>query len=217
VEAHGPVPAHNFQTNQDHAELTDHETARAVKPDENKVTSISQRKREANRQNALRSTGPRTETGKSHSRWNALKHGLFAKHVPLEHWAIDDDDRKTFRMLLKELIAHFEPVGPIEGILVERVAQSYWKLGRIQRAANALIWVGLSREEKSESEGLREYGSLEEDSAQTNDAFKKSRKSLNQRGSVLSERKFGYKRLASKRRVQGSLNDTCRNYKVHFL
>jgi hypothetical protein len=37
---------------------------------------MSQAKLEANRRNALRSTGPRTAKGKARSRGNALKHGL---------------------------------------------------------------------------------------------------------------------------------------------
>jgi hypothetical protein len=39
---------------------------------------VSMRKAEANRRNALKSTGPKTPRGKGHSRRNALKHGLFA-------------------------------------------------------------------------------------------------------------------------------------------
>ncbi len=40
------------------------------------MTSL--RQLEANRRNALRSTGPRTENGKQQSRRNAIKHGLTA-------------------------------------------------------------------------------------------------------------------------------------------
>ena len=36
----------------------------------------------ANRRNAKRSTGPRTQSGKSRSRANALRHGLRSKVVP---------------------------------------------------------------------------------------------------------------------------------------
>jgi hypothetical protein len=37
---------------------------------------ISERRLRANRANAKRSTGPRTEAGKAASRWNALKHAI---------------------------------------------------------------------------------------------------------------------------------------------
>jgi hypothetical protein len=41
----------------------------------------SYRQVEANRRNALKSTGPRTEAGKQVSRRNALRHGLTAETV----------------------------------------------------------------------------------------------------------------------------------------
>lgn len=44
-------------------------------------STVSQRKREANRANAQRSTGPRTERGKRHSRRNALKHGCLSERI----------------------------------------------------------------------------------------------------------------------------------------
>ena len=55
---------------------------------------ISLRRLEANRRNALRSTGPRTEAGKQQSRTNALRHGLTAETVVgiLE----DAEDYKAF-------------------------------------------------------------------------------------------------------------------------
>ena len=36
---------------------------------------------EANRRNALKSTGPTTEEGKEHSRCNAVRHGLTARAI----------------------------------------------------------------------------------------------------------------------------------------
>lgn len=44
---------------------------------------ISERKLRANRANAKRSTGPRTEAGKAVSRCNALKHGLLSHSIHL--------------------------------------------------------------------------------------------------------------------------------------
>ncbi len=44
------------------------------------LSAPSPKKLNANRQNAKKSTGPKTLRGKAHSRRNALKHGLFAGH-----------------------------------------------------------------------------------------------------------------------------------------
>ena len=43
--------------------------------------AISERKLQANRANAKRSTGPRTEAGKAAARRNALKHGILSRSV----------------------------------------------------------------------------------------------------------------------------------------
>jgi hypothetical protein len=45
---------------------------------------VSQAKLEANRRDAARSTGPRTESGKNKSKFNALDHGCRAKTLVLQ-------------------------------------------------------------------------------------------------------------------------------------
>jgi hypothetical protein len=55
---------------------------------------MGQQRAEANRINAQRSSGPRTELGKSRSKMNALKHGLSAKKI-----VIGDEDPKEFETL----------------------------------------------------------------------------------------------------------------------
>lgn len=45
------------------------------------TSTVSERKLAANRENAKRSTGPRTVEGKATSSFNALKHGFLAKQI----------------------------------------------------------------------------------------------------------------------------------------
>jgi hypothetical protein len=52
---------------------------------------ISERKLQANRANAKRSTGPRTEAGRAASRKNALKHGILSRVVDLPN-AVPEPD-----------------------------------------------------------------------------------------------------------------------------
>ena len=95
-------------------------------------------KLEANRKNAKRSTGPRTERGKSIARFNAVTRGLFAKHVIIP---ICDGDQagKEFQSLLDGLHQDFQPVGFDEEWLVIRIAQCLWWLRRATRCESGSI------------------------------------------------------------------------------
>ena len=77
----------------------------------------SRAKIEANRSNALRSTGPRTAEGKARSSMNALKHGLLSPKLSL-----------IFRERPEDLVAfhdalygHLDPVGALEEAIVHRI------------------------------------------------------------------------------------------------
>jgi hypothetical protein len=81
---------------------------------------------EANRANALRSTGPRTEDGKRQSRRNALRHGLTAETV------IDGlEDREDYRAFEAAVIADYDAQTAVERELVLRLASLLWRLRRI--------------------------------------------------------------------------------------
>jgi hypothetical protein len=122
---------------------------------ETQASAISERKRVANRQNARRSTGPRTEAGKGRSRWNAIKHGLLVKDVPANHWPYFCDDPGPFQLLMEALFDHFDPVGPVEGMLVERIGQCYWRSHRFQLVENATIRLDLVRESLPKFDGFQ--------------------------------------------------------------
>ena len=80
---------------------------------------------EANRRNALKSTGPTTEAGKQRSRCNAVRHGLTAETVigALE----DAEDYKAFEAAI---IADYDAQSAVERELVLRLASLLWRLRR---------------------------------------------------------------------------------------
>ncbi len=49
------------------------------RPVTDRLAIPSEKRLKANRENARKSTGPRTQRGKAYSRRNAIKHGLFAR------------------------------------------------------------------------------------------------------------------------------------------
>lgn len=80
--------------------------------------------------------GPKTEQGKAVSRLNALKHGLLSKAVLLE-----SEDATTLNELTTDMRAEFSPQGPLEEILVDRIASCYWRLRRaVWVEKNAMDW-----------------------------------------------------------------------------
>jgi hypothetical protein len=85
----------------------------------------SYRQIEANRRNALKSTGPRTAHGKEQSRCNALRHGLTAETVigALE----DAEDYKAFEAAIT---ADYDAQSAVERELVLRLANLLWRLRR---------------------------------------------------------------------------------------
>lgn len=101
-------------------------------------TAVSAAKVKANRQNALRSTGPRTQRGKQIASENALKHGFFCKEL-LIRGGDGQESAEEFESLLCDLIAELQPHGRIEYCLVERIAASLWRLRRIARYETAEI------------------------------------------------------------------------------
>jgi len=99
---------------------------------------VSERQLAANRRNALRSTGPKSPEGKAVSARNALKHGILSKAVippALEKY----ESREEYDGLIASFIDSLAPEGAVEEMLVERIATSYWRLGRLLRAEAAAL------------------------------------------------------------------------------
>src|SRR5579864_9287935 len=75
----------------------------------------------ANRANAQRSTGPRTDDGKAKIRQNALRHGL-CSGIP----KMADETHEEIDTLLATLREEHQPVGVSEEILVYKMAEHFF-------------------------------------------------------------------------------------------
>lgn len=89
---------------------------------------ISDKQLQANRANAQKSTGPKTEIGKSIASKNAITHGLRSVNP-----VVDGEDRAEFNEFRNDMIVQFAPIGPMERLLVDRIVHSAWRLRRIGR------------------------------------------------------------------------------------
>src|ERR1700722_18976982 len=91
--------------------------------------TLTPAKLEANRRNALKSTGPRTADGRAICKLNALKHGLCAKIVLVQGEQFGESPRE-FERLRRQFHASLAPVGPLEAMLVDQIVQTSWRLRR---------------------------------------------------------------------------------------
>src|ERR1022692_2972819 len=90
----------------------------------NEPRTLTEAQINANRENAKKSTGPRTAEGKAASSRNRLLQGLRAsKHILL------DEDPEEFLFLLDDHLDRFQPVGASEENLVLRIAADQCRLG----------------------------------------------------------------------------------------
>ena len=92
----------------------------------------------ANRRNAAKSTGPITPAGKAIAAHSSLKHGLLAQEIVVDAGE-DAESQEQFDALLTDLKDQFEPQGPLEEMLVEKIAVAYWRLRRAHRYEVGLI------------------------------------------------------------------------------
>src|SRR6478736_4887806 len=84
------------------------------------------RQADANRLNALKSTGPRTLAGKAMVAHNATKHGLLSRESLVK--GESEADLVDFGRRLRAQLA---PVGELEFLLVDRIVSTAWRLRRL--------------------------------------------------------------------------------------
>jgi hypothetical protein len=123
---------------------------------------ISEARLRANRENAKRSTGPRTEEGKQRSRQNAAQHHFTAQVIPLP-----DEERALLDDCIRQFTAEYKPVGYQELNLVHMLAHTQYRLHRLAYAEHHLFALGpiapapgepsgIDQSPSSDAEGLAE-------------------------------------------------------------
>jgi hypothetical protein len=87
----------------------------------------------ASRANGQKSRGPRSAAGKAASRFNALKHGIFAVSQ-----LMFDETAEDFAALAAEYHERHTPSNPEEHLLVETLIANEWRLRRMRRIESHL-------------------------------------------------------------------------------
>jgi len=88
---------------------------------------MSEAQTNANRENAQKSSGPRSDAGKAKSSRNATKHGFTSSTNPF----FPGEEPEEFIALRLDHFTRYQPVGPAEETLIDRIAAAQWRLGRV--------------------------------------------------------------------------------------
>jgi hypothetical protein len=127
--------------------------AHLYEPREGRVAMASEKQDKANRQNAKKSTGPKTPQGKAAVRFNAAKHGLLS-----EETLLPGEDGAALEELAERLRAELRPAGDLEGLLVERIVAAHWRLRRLGRVeAGVFAWQFYGEQVKRAADEVRRY------------------------------------------------------------
>jgi len=97
--------------------------------------SISQKQLQANRRNALKSTGPKTAEGKAIVARNAMTNGLRAQNV-----LIEGESEEEFEQFREAMVAYYEQVEVLEESLVAKIIVGFWRQWRASRIENEIMY-----------------------------------------------------------------------------
>ncbi|HWE50683.1 MAG TPA: hypothetical protein VG273_12880 [Bryobacteraceae bacterium] len=95
---------------------------------------ISDKRREANRQNARFSAGPVSASGKAKSSHNAVRHGFTGQVVILT-----PDDRAAHDEFCAAIISDLKPETAVEHQLAQSISEDFWRSNRLRAAENNIL------------------------------------------------------------------------------
>jgi hypothetical protein len=99
---------------------------------------ISDKQLEANRENAQKSTGPKTEAGKKRSSLNAIRHGLTGQVLVLP-----DQDLAAFNLLCEKTMAELQIMGEHETQIAKAYCMSLWNVQKAMAIQESLLTLGI--------------------------------------------------------------------------
>ena len=100
----------------------------------------TQKQISASRENAKKSTGPRTTEGKARASKNALKHGLMAQDA-----VIPGEDPAEFDRHLTKLEDTYLPRNYVEKQIVHQIADTMWRIKRLSRIETTVVSASIER------------------------------------------------------------------------
>ena len=95
---------------------------------------------EANRNNAQKSSGPRTADGKNRARLNGLRHGLTGQTVVMPF-----EDQKTWERHLARITESLQPETDLERGLAGSIASDQWRLNRARAIEENIFALGQTK------------------------------------------------------------------------
>jgi len=116
------------------------------------------RRAEVNRQNAQKSTGPKTDAGKMNSRLNSLKNG--SRTVIVDHTGaaglalLSSEDATEYRNMVAEYSRYLDPRTRVEAGIVQRIVDSQWRQLRNSKLQTLEMEASLAEARQSEYPGV---------------------------------------------------------------
>jgi hypothetical protein len=87
--------------------------------------------------NAQKSTGPKTEAGKSRAKLNASRHCLTGQiHIT------SDAERAALECFTKGIVDSLAPANPLESQIAQNIAEDYWRLNRGRAIETNILALG---------------------------------------------------------------------------
>ena len=86
---------------------------------------------QANKENAKKSTGPKTLRGKARAAMNALKHGFRSQVILAQEDPHPTEEPAPYAAFLLDLVEELQPVGLMESLCVETMALALWRQRRV--------------------------------------------------------------------------------------